>query len=242
MSKNIKLIINVSIMTIYLKNFFLIFIFILFSSKSIFAEKYLEVNKLYDLYSKEILDIDQLNSGLEKMNLNNDNIKNLISLRKENIISEDDFINAIKKVIAELSDTKNKLNENENSINEIESNIYEFQAHITNIHSAVISNFKYGETWYHMFEIIDNNISKISFKNSKNIDLLKFSKPKIKLLKDNNFSIRSNVIYLPEPSVSVRYDFKGKFIDSNVEGEVIITYTGHEEAGLVLLKAKTKGF
>ena len=226
-------------MKIFVKNLILVFIFFLSNQNIAYGEKYLEVLKLYDLYSQEILDIDQLNSSLEKMNLNSENIKNLISLRKSDIVSEDDFINGIKKILEEVSSLENELKENEKDNIEVDTTKYEFQVGITNIHAAVVSDFNYGDIWNHKFEIIDNEISKISFKNSKNIDLLKFSKPKIKFLKDNNFSIRSSVIYLPEPSVSVRYDFKGKFIDSNVEGEVIITYTGHEEAGLVLLKAKT---
>ena len=171
-------------MKINFKNFILIFIFILFSHNATFAEKYLEVKKLYDLYSQEILDIDQLNSGLEKMNLNNENIKNLISLRKDDIITEDDFIDGIKKVIVDISGSENKFKENEKDISKIDSNIYEFQAEITNIHAYVISDFKYGEIWNHMFELVDDKITQISFKDSQNIDLLKFSKPKIKLLKD----------------------------------------------------------
>ncbi len=226
-------------MKIFVKNLILVFIFFLSNQNIAYGEKYLEVLKLYDLYSQEILDIDQLNSSFEKMNLNSENIKNLISLRKSDIVSEDDFINGIKKILEEVSSLENELKENKKDNIEVDTTKYEFQVGITNIHAAVVSDFNYGDIWNHKFEIIDNEISKISFKNSKNIDLLKFSKPKIKFLKDNNFSIRSSVIYLPEPSVSVRYDFKGKFIDSNVEGEVIITYTGHEEAGLVLLKAKT---
>ena len=227
-------------MKLNLKNFLLIFIFVFFSETSTFAEKYLEVKKLYDLYSQEILDIYQLNSGLEKMNLNNENINNLISLRKKNIITEDDFINGIKKVIEDIADSEDNLRKNEEDITKKDSNIYEFQAEITNIHAAVLSDFKYGEIWKHMFELVDDKITRISFRDSQNIDLLKFSKPRIKFLKDNKFSIRSSVIYLPEPSVAIRYDFKGKFKDSGIEGEVIITYTGSEAAGLVLLKAKTK--
>ena len=226
-------------MKIIIKNLILVLIFFFSSYSIVYAEKYLEFKKLYDLYFQDILNIDQLNFGLDKMNLNNENVKNLISLRKKDIITEDDFISGIKKIILEISVSENKLKENEKDNIEVDTTKYEFQVGITNIHAAVVSDFNYGDIWNHKFEIIDNEISKISFKNSKNIDLLKFSKPKIKFLKDNNFSIRSSVIYLPEPSVSVRYDFKGKFIDSNVEGEVIITYTGHEEAGLVLLKAKT---
>ena len=219
----------------------LIFIFIIFfcNYNIAYGEKYLEVIKLYDLYSQEILDIDQLNSGLEKMKLNNENVINLISLRKNDIISEDDFINSIKKILSEDSSLDNKLKENENEINKLDIVNHEFQLEITNIHAYVISDFNYGQVWNHMLELVDGKINKISFKDAQNIDLLKFSKPKIKFLKDNQFTIRSNVTYLPEPSVGVRYDFKGKFEEDGIEGEVIITYTGNDAAGTILLKAET---
>ena len=226
-------------MNIIIKNLILVFMLFFSNNNIAYGEKYLEVIKLYDLYSQEILDIDQLNSGLEKMNLNNENIKNLISLRKNDIIAENDFIDGIKKIILEISSSENQLKNNEKDISETEKTNYEFEVRISNIHAYVISDFNYGDIWKHKFEIVDGNITQISFKDAKNIDLLKFSKPKIKLLKDNKFSIRSNVTYLPEPSVGVRYDFKGKFEENGIVGEVIITYTGNDAAGTVLLKAIT---
>ena len=226
-------------MKIIVKN--LIFVFIIFfcNCNIAYGEKYLEVIKLYDLYSQEILDIDQLNSGLEKMNLDNENIKNLISLRKNDIIPENDFIDGIKKIILKISSSENQLKNNEKDIIKTKNTNYEFEVRISNIHAYVISDFNYGDVWKHKFEIVDGNITQISFKDTKNIDLLKFSKPKIKLFQDNKFSIRSNVTYLPEPSVGVRYDFKGKFEENGIVGEVIITYTGNDAAGTVLLKAIT---
>ena len=226
-------------MKIFVKNLILVFIFFFSNQNIAYGEKYLEVLKLYDLYSQEILDIDQLNSGLEKMNLNIENIKNLISLRKSDIISEDDFINGIKKILEEVSSLENELKENESDISKQDIVNHEFQVEITKIHAYVISDFNYGEVWKHKFELVDGKITKISFKNAKNIDLLKFSKPKIKFLKDNKFTIRSSVTYVPEPSVGIRYDFKGKFEENGIVGEVIITYTGNDEAGTVLLKAET---
>ena len=202
------------------------------------AEKYIEVKKLYDLYSEKILNFDQLISGLENMNLNNENIKNLISLRDDNIISEDDFVKGIKKVVSNTSLDNNEIKNNQKII-ELDVDKYEFQTEITVIHSYIISDFKYGEIWNHMFILDDEKITEITFKDSKNIDFIKLTKPRFKFLKNNNFSIRSSAIYLPEPSVGIRYDFKGKIVDGKVIGEVEITYTESDEAGTVLLKAKT---
>ena len=216
-----------------------IFIFIFFNSNLALAEKYLEVNKLYDLYAQDILTIDQLNSGLEKMNLNNQNMNSLIALRKDGVISENDFIDGVKKVIADLPILENKIKNNNNVII-AESNRYEFQTEITSIHRYVVGDFKYGEIWEHMFVLDNDKITEMTFKNSQNIDLISFSKPRLKLLKDNRFSIRSSATYLTDPSIGIRFDFKGQFQNNKIIGETEITYTGSDAPGTVLLKAKTK--
>jgi len=216
-----------------------IFICIFLNSNLALAEKYLEVNKLYDLYAQDILTIDQLNSGLEKMNLNNQNMNSLITLRKDGVISENDFIDGVKKVIADLSNQESKVKENENIVVE-ESNKFEFQTEIIMIHQYVVGDFKYGEIWNYNLELVDNKIIEISLKDIKNTDLVKFSKPKFKLLKDNKFSIRSHIIVIDDPSAAVRFDFKGEFKDNKIIGKTEITYTGSEASGTVLVKAKTK--
>ena len=68
-----------------LKSFFF-FIFIFLFNNAALSEKHLEVKKLYDLYAQDILTLDQLNSGLDKMDLNIENINSLISLRKDEVI------------------------------------------------------------------------------------------------------------------------------------------------------------
>ena len=216
-----------------------IFICIFLNSNLARAEKYLEVNKLYDLYAQDILTIDQLNSGLEKMNLNNQNMNSLIALRKDGVISENDFIDGVKKVIADLPILENKIKNNNNVII-AESNRYEFQTEITSIHRYVVGDFKYGEIWEHMFVLDNDKITEMTFKNSQNIDLISFSKPRLKLLKDNRFSIRSSATYLTDPSIGIRFDFKGQFQNNKIIGETEITYTGSDAPGTVLLKAKTK--
>ena len=216
--------------------FFLMFTLLI--NSAILAEKHLEVQKLYDLYSQDILTIDQLNSGLEKMNLNNQNMKSLISLRKDGVISEDDFIDGVKKIVTGVSNPEDEINENDNTVIS-DSNKYEFQTEITMIHRYVGGDFQYGEIWKYNLELIDNKISKISLKDEKDTDLVKFSKPRFKLLKDNKFSIRSHIIIVGDPAASVRFDFKGQFKDNNIIGETEITYTGSDASGTVLVKAKT---
>ena len=220
-----------------LKSFFF-FIFLLFINNALLAEKHLEVQKLYDLYSQDILTIDQLNSGLEKMNLNNQNMKSLISLRKDGVISEDDFVDGVKKIVTGVSNPEDETNENDNTVI-ADSNKYEFQTEVTMIHRYVVGDFKYGEIWNYTLVLIDNKITEISLKDEKNTDLVKFSKPRFKLLKDNKFSIRSHIVIVGDPSASVRFDFKGQFQDNKIAGETEITFTGSEAPGTVLLKAKT---
>ena len=221
-----------------LKSLFSI-IFILLIKKALLAEKHIEVKKLYDLYSNDILTIDQLNSGLDKMNLNNQNINSLISLRKDGIISENDFIEGVKKVIEDLSGQESKAEESDNII-VADPNTYEFNTEINMIHRYVVGDFEYGEIWKYKFTLVDNKITEISLKDLKDIDLVKFSKPKFKLLKENKFSIRSHIIVIDSPADSVRFDFKGQFKNSEIVGETEITYTGSDAPGTVIVKAKTK--
>ena len=221
-----------------LKSFFF-FIFLLLINNALLAEKHLEVQKLYDLYSQDILTIDQLNSGLEKMNLNNQNMKSLISLRKDGVISEDDFIDGVKKIVTGVSNPEDEINENDNTVI-ADSNKYEFNTEINMIHRYVVGDFKYGEIWKYKFTLVDNKITEISLKDSKDIDLVKFSKPKFKLLNENKFSIRSHIIVIDSPADSVRFDFKGQFQDNKIIGETEITYTGSDAPGTVIVKAKTK--
>ena len=214
-------------------------IFVLLINNALLAEKHLEVKKLYDLFAQDILTLDQLNSGLEKINLNNENINSLISLRKDEVISENDFIDGVKKVIEGLSSQKSQIKESNNIIVE-DSNTYEFNTEINMIHRYVVGDFKYGEIWKYKFTLVDNKITDISMKDSKNIDLVKFSKPRFKLLKENKFSIRSNIIVIDSPADSVRFDFKGQFQDNKIIGETEITYTGSDAPATVIVKAKTK--
>ena len=57
---------------------------------------------------------------------------------------------------------------------------------------------------------------------------------------NNKFSIRSSATYLTDPSIGIRFDFKGQFQDNKIIGEIEITYTGSDAPGTVLIKAKTK--
>ena len=226
-------------MKIFSVNSLFFLMFTLLINSAILAEKHLEVQKLYDLYSQDILTIDQLNSGLEKMNLNNQNMKSLISLRKDGVISENDFIEGVKKVIEDLQGQESEIKESDNII-VADSYTYEFNTEINMIHRYVVGNFEYGEIWKYKFTLVDNKITDISMKDTKDIDLVKFSKPRFKLLKENKFSIRSNIIVIDSPADSVRFDFKGQFQDNKIVGETEIIYTGSDAPGTVIVKAKTK--
>ena len=94
------------------------------------------------------------------MNLNNQNMNSLISLRKDGVISENDFIDGVKKIVAGVSSPEEGIKENDNVII-ANSTEYEFQTEVTMIHPWVVSDFKYGEIWKYSLELIDNKIDKI---------------------------------------------------------------------------------
>ena len=77
--------------------------------------------------------------------------------------------------------------------------------------------------------------------NNQNESILKFLKPRTKILRNNNFSVKSNIIYLKEPSVPILYLFKGKIEEGKVKGKIEISYNGGSELspGTIIITAET---
>ena len=92
-------------MNINMKNIFIKFLilFLISSSSKALADNYSEILKLYNLFSKEILDKKQLEASLKKINLDKEEIKDLFYLREQDIISKEDFNQGIKKVLEKNS-------------------------------------------------------------------------------------------------------------------------------------------
>ena len=216
------------------------FIFINFSKS--FANDYTEVKKLYDLYSKDILGITQLNSAFDKIGVDKENMVNLFSLKKEDIISEEDFINGINKIITNKNTEDNDKYENitsQETSSLIFNQEYSFQTKITNLSQYVVGDFNYGDIFDHKVVFDDKKITEIYLKQN-DIELVKFTKPKLKILNDDKFIIKSNIIDPTEPSAPLKYVFKGSVQENKIKGTLDISYFGNDlPSGTILIKAET---
>tara|TARA_B100000575_G_scaffold153529_1_gene122509 strand:- start:509 stop:1201 length:693 start_codon:yes stop_codon:yes gene_type:complete len=223
---------------IYLIIIFLCFFYL---SKG-FANGSIEVKKLYDLYSKDILDIAQLNSAFDKIGVDKENMGNLFSLKKEEIISEEDFINGINKIIENKNTTINDKDKNissQETSDLIFNKEYSFQTKIINLSQYIVGDLSYGELLDNKIVFSNNKISSIYLKQNGK-ELVKFSKPKLKILNDNKFTIKSNIIDPTDPAAPLRYILKGIIENNKIKGTLDISYFGNDlPSGTVLIKAET---
>ena len=207
-----------------------------------FANGSMEVKKLYDLYSKNILDIAQLNSAFDKIGVDKENMAKLFSLKKEEIISEEDFINGINKIIENKNTTINDNDKNissQKTSDQIFNKEYSFQTKIINLSQYVVGDFSYGELLDNKIVFSNNKISSIYIKQNGK-ELVKFSKPKLKILNDNKFTIKSNIIDPTDPAAPLRYILKGIIENNKIKGTLDISYFGNDlPLGTVLIKAET---
>ena len=221
----------------------LIVFFFFFNFSKVFANDYTEVKKLYDLYSKDILDITQLNSAFDKIGVDKENMVNLFSLKKDEIISEEDFINGINKIIKNKNTEDNDKYENitsQETSSLIFNQEYSFQTIITNLSQYVVGDFNYGDIFDHKVVFDDKKITEI-YLMQNDIELVKFTKPKLKILNDNKFIIKSNIIDPTEPSAPLKYVFKGSIEENKIKGKLDISYFGNDlPSGTILIKAKIK--
>ena len=222
---------------------YLIIIFLCFFNFSKgFANDSTEVLKLYDLYSKDILDITQLNSAFDKIGVDKENMGNLFTLKKEEILSEEDFINSINKIIENKNTEFIDINENitsQETSGLIFNKEYSFQTKITNLSHYVVGDFNYGELLDNKIVFSNKKISSIYIKQNGK-ELVKFSKPKLKILNGNKFTIKSNIIDPTEPAAPLKYIFKGIIEDNKIKGKLDISYFGNDlPSGTILIKAET---
>jgi len=86
----------------------------------------------------------------------------------------------------------------------------------------------------------NNKIKKIDlFENDEST--LKFTKPKLTILDNGKFYIKSNIIDPKDPSAPLKYRFDGQIDKNLISGKIQIIYNGNEMPGMVLLELETKG-
>ena len=222
--------------------YLIIISFCFFNFSKGFANDSSEVLKLYDLYLKDILDITQLNSAFDKIGVDKENMGNLFSLKKEEIISEEGFINGINKIIEKKNTEFNDKHENitsQETSGLIFNKEYSFKTKITNLSQYVVGDFNYGELLDNKIVFSNKKISSIYIKQNGK-ELVKFSKPKLKILNGNKFNIKSNIIDPTDPGAPLKYIFKGIIENNKIRGTLDISYFGNDlPSGTILIKAET---
>lgn len=221
-------------------------IFIIFVFSPTLAKENIEILKIYNLYSKKILNEQQLETSLSKLNLNTQEIKDLFYLREQGILSEDDFEKSLSVITVDNYDqsTSEKV-ENSNANNNIDKkneNLldgeYLFQTKITKL-SQYVTGVKLDDIIDNIFIFKDDKLTMIDAKQNNN-PIFKFNKPRLKIINESRFSIKSNVIDLSEPSAPISYKFLGSIENNRIIGKIEIRYTGNQlPPGTIMVEAET---
>lgn len=221
-------------------------IFIIFVFSPTLAKENIEILKIYNLYSKKILNEQQLETSLSKLNLNTQEIKDLFYLREQGILSEDDFEKSLSVITVDNDDqsTSEKV-ENSNANNNIDKkneNLldgeYLFQTKITKL-SQYVTGVKLDDIIDNIFIFKDDKLTMIDAKQNNN-PIFKFIKPRLKIINESRFSIKSNVIDLSEPSSPISYKFLGSIENNRIIGKIEIAYTGNQlPPGTIMVEAET---
>ena len=221
-------------------------IFIIFVFSPTLAKENIEILKIYNLYSKKILNEQQLETSLSKLNLNTQEIKDLFYLREQGILSEEDFEKSLIVITVDNEDqsTSEKV-ENSNANNNIDKkneNLldgeYLFQTKITKL-SQYVTSVKLNDITDNLFIFKDNKLVLIDAKQNNN-PIFKFNKPRLKIINETRFSIKSNIIDLSEPSSPISYKFLGSIENNRIIGKIEIAYTGNQlPPGTIMVEAET---
>ena len=76
------------------------------------------------------------------------------------------------------------------------------------------------------------------FENDESV--LKFTKPKLTILDNGKFYIKSNIIVPKDPTSPLKYRFDGQIDKNLISGKIQIIYNGNEMPGMVLLELETR--
>jgi len=221
-------------------------IFIIFVFSPTLAKENIEILKIYNLYSKKILNEQQLETSLSKLNLNTQEIKDLFYLREQGILSEDDFEKSLSVITVDNDDqsTSEKVensNANNNTDKKNENLLdgeYLFQTKITKL-SQYVTSVKLNDITDNLFIFKDNKLVLIDAIQNNN-PIFKFTKPRLKIINETRFSIKSNVIDLSEPSSPISYKFLGSIENNRIIGKIEIAYTGNQlPPGTIMVEAET---
>ena len=225
------------------KNFYVFFILI-FLNTSLFSKdlSFEEFNELKKTLKNNDVTIEQFNEIIDEFEISSDIFKISKDLFLNNAIELEDYLVVIENSLVSGSSSNSNNKENETiNLNENSNNIFDgeflFQTEITKL-SKYITDMKYGQLFDNKIIFENNKIKKINI-SENNEDLLKFTKPKLTILDNGKFNIKSNVIDPKDPS-PLKYRLDGQIDKNLISGKIQIIYNGSEMPGMVLLELETR--
>ncbi|MDA1181254.1 MAG: hypothetical protein O3C64_02715 [Proteobacteria bacterium] len=226
-----------------IKNFYAFFILI-FLNTSLFSKdlSFEEFNELKKALKNNDVTIEQFNETIDEFEISSDIFKISKDLFLNNAIELDDYLVVIENSLVSGSSSNSNNKENETiNLNENSDNIFDgeflFQTEVTKL-SKYITDIKYGQLFDNKIIFENNKIKKINI-SENNEDVLKFTKPKLTILDNGKFNIKSNVIDPKDPS-PLKYRLDGQIDKNLISGKIQIIYNGSEMPGMVLLELETR--
>lgn len=226
-----------------IKNFYAFFILI-FLNTSLFSKdlSFEEFNELKKALKNNDVTIEQFNETIDEFEISSDIFKISKDLFLNNAIKLDDYLVVIENSLVSGSSSNSNNKENETiNLNENSDNIFDgeflFQTEVTKL-SKYITDMKYGQLFDNKIIFENNKIKKINI-SENNEDVLKFTKPKLTILDNGKFNIKSNVIDPKDPS-PLKYRLDGQIDKNLISGKIQIIYNGSEMPGMVLLELETR--
>lgn len=221
--------------------FILIFLNTCLFSKELSLE---EFNELKKALKNNDVTIEQFNKTIDEFEISSDIFKISKDLFLNNTIELDDYLVVIENSLVSGSSSNSINKESEtNNLNEIGNNKFDgeffFQVEVSKL-SGYVTDLKYGDLFDHKIIFENNKIKEIDlFENDEST--LKFTKPKLTILDNGKFYIKSNIIDPKDPSAPLKYRFDGQIDKNLISGKIQIIYNGNEMPGMVLLELETKG-
>ena len=209
-------------------------------SKDLTIQEFNEIKK--ELKSNKIT-IEQFNQIIDEFEISSDIFKISKDLFLNNAIEIEDYLIVIENSL--LADDSSNSKNKENATNSLEGSgsveldgEFIFQTKITKL-TQYVTDLKYGELFDHKLLFENNSLKDINI-SQNNEDVLKFTKPKLTILDNGKFNIKSNVIDPKEPASPLQYRFDGLIDENIISGRIQIIYNGNEiPTGTILLELET---
>ena len=202
-----------------------------------------ELNEIKRGLKNNEITIEQFNEIIDEFEISSDIFKISKDLFLNNAIEIEDYLIVIENSLLseDSSNSKNKENETNNfeGSESVELNgEFIFQTKITKL-TKYVTDLKYGEFFDNKLLFENNSLKDINI-SQNNEDVLRFTKPKLTILDNGKFNIKSNVIDPKEPASPLQYRFDGLIDKNAISGRIQIIYNGNElPAGTILLELET---